>query len=260
MEWTWPLWLQSTWGRMMPVEANEYYSMEEYSEAIKVYEEILKNGEHANVYYNLGNSYFRVGDIGNSIWAYEKALKLKPGNPVALAGLSDVALFFERDFNKAKDLSYSAYSSGINNSEIITSYAMYLEALGDFEGIAKVIFKAIENDPKSPNHLVGDGCRGPDRRGDSRRWAAAGGGAARAGESFWNGCSSLSLREDCVPGPLFCFLFVWPNVLPLPLGIGSSSGSRSYLRAQTLRTVPFQTSQIQKRNGYRFASRGRRVG
>ena len=60
------------------IEANEYYSMEEYSEAIKVYEEILKNGEHANVYYNLGNSYFRVGDIGNSIWAYEKALKLSP--------------------------------------------------------------------------------------------------------------------------------------------------------------------------------------
>ena len=60
------------------IEANEYYSIEEYSEAIKVYEDILKNGEHANVYYNLGNSYFRVGDIGNSIWAYEKALKLSP--------------------------------------------------------------------------------------------------------------------------------------------------------------------------------------
>ena len=131
-------------------------------EAVKILKKaIILDPNYPDAYANLGKAYYYTTTTSSEYpikafpkakEAYEKALKLKPGNPVALAGLSDVALFFERDFNKAKNLSYSAYSSGINNSEIITSYAMYLEALGDFEGIAKVIFKAIENDPKSPRH------------------------------------------------------------------------------------------------------------
>lgn len=59
-------------------KANEHYILEQYSEAIEIYEDIIKNIDHENIYYNLGNSYFRIGDIGNSIWAYEKALELSP--------------------------------------------------------------------------------------------------------------------------------------------------------------------------------------
>jgi len=59
-------------------KANDHYSVENYSVAIEIYEDILKSAEHENIYYNLGNSYFRIGEIGNSIWAYEKALKLSP--------------------------------------------------------------------------------------------------------------------------------------------------------------------------------------
>tara|TARA_Y100000766_G_scaffold193372_1_gene166290 strand:+ start:476 stop:1222 length:747 start_codon:yes stop_codon:yes gene_type:complete len=58
--------------------ANEYYSDQEYLSSIELYEEILLNVEHEDVYYNLGNAYYRAGDIGNSIWAYERALKLSP--------------------------------------------------------------------------------------------------------------------------------------------------------------------------------------
>ena len=60
------------------VNANEYYSDQEYLSSIKLYEDILLNVEHEDVYYNLGNAYYRAGDIGNSIWAYERALKLSP--------------------------------------------------------------------------------------------------------------------------------------------------------------------------------------
>jgi len=59
-------------------KANNHYSAEEYSAAIEIYEDIIKNFDHEDIYYNLGNSYFRVGDIGNSIWSYEKALELSP--------------------------------------------------------------------------------------------------------------------------------------------------------------------------------------
>ena len=60
------------------MNANEYYRNQEYLSSIELYEDILLNVEHEDVYYNLGNAYYRAGDIGNSIWAYERALKLSP--------------------------------------------------------------------------------------------------------------------------------------------------------------------------------------
>ena len=63
------------------MNANEYYRNQEYLSSIELYEDILLNVEHEDVYYNLGNAYYRAGDIGNSIWSYERALKLSPRDP-----------------------------------------------------------------------------------------------------------------------------------------------------------------------------------
>lgn len=63
------------------MNANKYYSDQEYLSSIELYEDILLNVEHEDVYYNLGNAYYRAGDIGNSIWAYERALMLSPRDP-----------------------------------------------------------------------------------------------------------------------------------------------------------------------------------
>ncbi len=60
--------------------ADAEYAKENYQEAIKQYNEILKEGVSADVYYNLGNSYFRTGNITQAILAYERAEKLAPGN------------------------------------------------------------------------------------------------------------------------------------------------------------------------------------
>jgi Tetratricopeptide repeat. len=62
-------------------EANNYYNKSKYLESIKIFESILADGwESSNLYYNLGNSYFRQNQIGQSIWAYNKALKMDPRN------------------------------------------------------------------------------------------------------------------------------------------------------------------------------------
>ena len=55
--------------------ANKYYNSTKYLSAIDAYENILSEGwESSNLYYNLGNAYFRQNQIGQSIWAYHKAL------------------------------------------------------------------------------------------------------------------------------------------------------------------------------------------
>lgn len=62
-------------------EANIQYKEGRYSEALAIYTELIDSGvEHENLYYNLGNSAYKLNQIGLSIWAYEKALKLKPGD------------------------------------------------------------------------------------------------------------------------------------------------------------------------------------
>ena len=69
--------------------ANNYYNNSKYLESIKIYESILAEGwESSNLYYNLGNSYFRQNQIGQSIWAYNKALKMDPRNEDLIKNLS----------------------------------------------------------------------------------------------------------------------------------------------------------------------------
>ncbi len=59
--------------------ANQLYSQGQYSDAAKLYEEDLKKGVSAQLYYNLGNSYFKSNEIGLAILNYERALRLDPG-------------------------------------------------------------------------------------------------------------------------------------------------------------------------------------
>ncbi|MFV0390372.1 MAG: tetratricopeptide repeat protein [Paludibacteraceae bacterium] len=60
-------------------QANELYSNGQYSDAVKLYEKLLQNGVSAELYYNLGNSYYKIDEIGLSILNYERALRLNPG-------------------------------------------------------------------------------------------------------------------------------------------------------------------------------------
>lgn len=60
-------------------QANLNYENEEYEEAISLYEELVEKDSVAlAVFYNLGNSYFKLRKIGKSILNYERALRLAP--------------------------------------------------------------------------------------------------------------------------------------------------------------------------------------
>ena len=61
-------------------DGDSAYIKEDYAAAIQIYEALLKNGEAADVYYNLGNSYYKIGEIAKAVLNYERALLLNPGN------------------------------------------------------------------------------------------------------------------------------------------------------------------------------------
>ena len=60
---------------------NTHYQNEDYSGAIDAYNSVIELGyESAALHYNIGNSYFRLGNIGRAILNYEKALKIDPND------------------------------------------------------------------------------------------------------------------------------------------------------------------------------------
>jgi len=61
-------------------EADSAYVQERYQQAAKDYEELLKQGVSADLYYNLGNCYYRMDQMTQAVLNYERALLLSPGD------------------------------------------------------------------------------------------------------------------------------------------------------------------------------------
>ena len=61
-------------------DADSAYVRGEYQQAIKDYEALLKQGASADLYYNLGNAYYRTENITRAVLNYERALLLSPGD------------------------------------------------------------------------------------------------------------------------------------------------------------------------------------
>ena len=60
--------------------ADDEYKKGNYQQAIKDYEDLLKNGVSSDIYYNLGNAYYRTDNITKAVLAYERAHLLSPGD------------------------------------------------------------------------------------------------------------------------------------------------------------------------------------
>ena len=63
------------------IKADQQYASQQYEKAIKIYQEILNSDkESASLYYNLGNAYYKAGQITKAILNYERAKLLAPND------------------------------------------------------------------------------------------------------------------------------------------------------------------------------------
>jgi tetratricopeptide (TPR) repeat protein len=67
-------------GAVTKEQADSAYAGGHYQQAINDYEALLKQGVSADLYYNLGNAYYRTDDITRAVLNYERALLLSPGD------------------------------------------------------------------------------------------------------------------------------------------------------------------------------------
>jgi len=107
--------------------ANQDFSEGHFQEAAAGYQELVDSGQwSANLFYDLGNAWFRLGDFGQAILNYERALALDPHHPEAAANLALV-----RDEARALELRsdgldrYLAAGTSIQYS-IVASMAFWL--------------------------------------------------------------------------------------------------------------------------------------
>jgi tetratricopeptide (TPR) repeat protein len=69
-------------------EGNRQYQNGDYDSALNSYLQIFESGfESGTLYYNIGNCYFKQGDLGRSILFYERALALNPRDDDARVNL-----------------------------------------------------------------------------------------------------------------------------------------------------------------------------
>ena len=69
-------------------KANQQFAQGHFKDAIAGYEGLVRTGQaSANVFYDLGNAYFRTGDFGRAILNYQRTLALERHHPEATANV-----------------------------------------------------------------------------------------------------------------------------------------------------------------------------
>jgi len=117
-------------------QGNDFYNQGQYFEAIEKYNLILKNGSHSDeLYYNLGNSYYKLNDIANSIFYYEKALILSPKNDKVINNLSFANNML---IDEIESLPTNQISSFFNNLINLFSYSTWQYLFVFFEYLTAI--------------------------------------------------------------------------------------------------------------------------
>jgi tetratricopeptide (TPR) repeat protein len=110
-------------------KANQEYAQKHYKKAISGYEALVRAGQwSANLFYDLGNAYFRTGDFGRAILNYERALALERHHAEATANLQ-----IARDEARALEIQpsrperYLQFAS-VNQYSITAAVALWIAA------------------------------------------------------------------------------------------------------------------------------------
>ena len=101
-------------------EAADAYRTGDFAQSIELYENIINNHllqgeESAELYYNLGNAYFRDNQLGKAILNYERALLLDPGDGDTRHNLRFANLSTEDKIDSSQDLFFVNWFRGLQN-------------------------------------------------------------------------------------------------------------------------------------------------
>lgn len=104
--------------------ANEAYKENRYEEAIAAYEQILDKGVEApDLYYNLGNAYYKQASLGKAILYYEKALKLNPADEDVMFNLEQMHALLTDKISTVPEPFYREWANAFKSTFSIDTWA-----------------------------------------------------------------------------------------------------------------------------------------
>ena len=106
-------------------EGDSAYIRNDFASAIQIYESLLRKGESSDVYYNLGNSYYKINEIAKAILNYEKALLLQPGNGDIRANLEIARGKTVDKVEVVPEIFFVTWTKALINSMSVDSWAIW---------------------------------------------------------------------------------------------------------------------------------------
>lgn len=134
--------------------ANDFYKNEKFEKAIELYHQIeSKEQVSVELYYNLGNSYYKINKVGPAIYYFEKALKMDPLNDdvknnlvfakrLALDNIQELPknIFQKFNINYLQKLSYNQWAIVAVGFSMLASILFLLFYLSNASSIKRAFF------------------------------------------------------------------------------------------------------------------------
>ncbi len=116
-------------------QAGRKYEEKDFAGALEIYRQITGQGmENGKIYYNMGNAYFKSGELGKAILAYEQALKYLPRDEDIKTNLEFARLISVEKEDTEKRLNFSV---------LIQRFLKYFsvnEWISGFEAVYAILF------------------------------------------------------------------------------------------------------------------------
>ncbi len=107
-------------------KAEEAYDQKKYQEAISCYEKLIEDGYRSyQLYFNLGNAYYRANALGKAIYNYELARKLAPTDEDVNVNLSIAQSKTIDKIDSHENFFISAVKTGLLTSMSTASWAWF---------------------------------------------------------------------------------------------------------------------------------------
>ncbi|MDN6309336.1 MAG: tetratricopeptide repeat protein [Flavobacteriaceae bacterium] len=121
-------WTSLSFGFQESVEkfdkANAAYNNAKYERAAELYNSIIENGQTSvDVYFNLGNAYLKQNKLADAIYAYEKALAVKPNAEFVYQNLAHAQTLTIDQFSEVKLSDFQRFINRLNRVLSIDQWA-----------------------------------------------------------------------------------------------------------------------------------------
>lgn len=104
--------------------ATDFYLQKQYDSALSYYEELAKNKPaNADLYYNLGNVYYRLNNVPKAVLNYERALKYDPNNKDAQDNLAITQARITKLIVPVKEVFFVEWWNGITEGKKSSTWA-----------------------------------------------------------------------------------------------------------------------------------------